>query len=367
MMFRHLERRPVASGLSVVGIALGAAVMVLGMFVGDAVQHLADFQFSEVQRFDRSVALVEPAGPEVVTEFARLPAVVAVEPFRVVPATLRFGHRERRQEIMALVPGGTLLRILDDHGRLHHPRPDGLIVSTRLAELLHARPGDAVEVDVLEGRRRRTSIVIAGTVDDMVGTSAWIDTDALCAILGEGPTYSGAFLAIDRAHAVQLDARLADSPRVAGFVSRDRQLDTFRETIARTLLRMRTVNTIFAIAIAFGVVTTTARQSVIERSRDLASLRVLGFTRREVAAILLGEQAILTLAAVPLGLAIGYGFVVVTTSGYDTELFRVPAVVYPRTYAIAAATVLASALVAAAIVRRLLDRLDLVAVLKARD
>jgi putative ABC transport system permease protein len=130
---------------------------------------------------------------------------------------------------------------------------------------------------------------------------------------------------------------------------------------------MRTVNTLFALAIACGVVATTTRQSVLERSRDLASLRVLGFTRREVAAVLLGEQALLTLAAVPPGLLLGTGFVVVTTWGYDTELFRVPAVVHARTYAIAAATLLGSALAAAVVARRLLDRLDLVGVLKARD
>jgi len=367
MMFRHLERQPIATALSVLGLALAAAVMVLGMFVGDAVERLAAFQFAAVQRFDRAVTFVEPAGPQVTAALARLPGVLAVEPFRVVPATLRFGHRERRQEIMAPKPDGELLRILDDRGRSHEPRGDGLVVSRRLAELLGARPGDTLEVDVLEGRRGRVSLVVAGTVDDMVGTSAWLHPDTLRRILGEGPTFSGAFLAIDPARAAAVDARLADSPRVAGFVARDLQLTTFRVTIARTLLRMRTVNTLFAIVIACGVVATTARQSLLERSRDLASLRVLGFTRGEVAAILLGEQAVLTLAAVPLGLVLGHAFVVVTTWGYDTELFRVPAVVRPRTYALAAATVLAAALAAGAAVRRLLDRLDLVAVLKARD
>jgi putative ABC transport system permease protein len=367
MMLRHLERRPVASALSVLGLALGAAVMVLGLFVGDAVESLADFQFTEVQRFDRAVTFVEPVAAGVAADLARLPGVTAVEPFRVVAATLRSGPRERRQELMAVAEDGELLRILDHRGRGHAPRRDGLVVSTRLAELLDARPGDTVEVDVLEGRRPRARLVIAGTVDDLVGTSAWIHPDALRGLLGEGPTASGAWLAIDAARADDLDARLAEIPRVAGVVSRGRQLATFRDTIARTLLRMRTVNTLFAIVIACGVVATTARQSVIERARDLASLRVLGFTRGEVAGILLGEQALLTLVAVPLGLVLGHGFVVVTTWGYDTDLFRVPAVVHPRTYAAAAATVFAAALVAALVVRRLLDRLDLVAVLKARD
>jgi putative ABC transport system permease protein len=367
MMLRHLERRPLASGLTILGLALGTAVMVLGLFVGDAVQDLADFQFTRVQRFDRSVTFVDPAGRDVLDACTKLPGVVAAEPFRVVMATMRCGPRERRQELLAIAEGAQLMRIVDRNGRVRDPRRDGLVVSRRLAELLGARPGDEVEVDVLEGRRPRIRLRIVETVEDMIGTSAWVHLDVMRSLLGEGPTVSGVFLAVDAARAGELDRRLADSPRVAGFVSRPLQLQTFRDTIARTLLRMRTVNALFAVAIACGVVATTTRQSVMERSRELASLRVLGFTRREVAGILLAEQAILTLTAVPVGLLIGAGFVVVTTWGYDTELFRVPAVVHARTYAMAAVTVLCAALVAAFVARGLLDKLDLLGVLKARD
>jgi putative ABC transport system permease protein len=367
MALRDLERRPLASGLTILGLALGTAVMVLGMFVGDAVQDLADFQFTRVQRFDRAVTLVEPAGRRVVGELARLPGVHAVEPFRAVTATIRCGPRERRQEILGLAPDGELLRIVDRRGRVREPPRHGLLVSTRLAELLGARPGEEVEVDVLEGRRPRVRLPLVGTVDDLVGTSAWMHVEQLQALLGEGRSVSGAFLAVDPAATAAVDRALANSPRVAGSAARELQLQTFRDTIGRMLLRMRTVNALFAVVIACGVAATTARQALIERSRDLASLRVLGFTRGEVAAILLGEQSILTLAAVPLGLALGYGFVVVTTWGYDTELFRVPAVVHPRTYAVAAAVMFVAAGAAAAVVRRRLDRLDLVGVLKARD
>lgn len=282
-------------------------------------------------------------------------------------ATLRFGPRDRRQEIMALAEQGQLLRLVDRHGAAHDVRREGLVVSTKLADLLGARPGDTVDIEVLEGRRPRARLPIVATIDDMVGTAAYLHIDALRGLLGEAGTVSGAFLAVDTARSADLDRALADTPQVAGVVARDVQLRTFRETIARTLLRMRTVNAVFAAVIACGVVATTARQGVIERARDLASLRVLGYTRREVAAILLGEQAILTLTAVPPGLLLGAGFVVVTTWGYDTELFRVPARVYPRTYALAAGTLLLAAAVAAVVVRRQLDRLDLVAVLKARD
>lgn len=367
MVLRHLERRPAASGLSILGLALGTAVMVLGLFVGDAVQDLADFEFTQVQRYDRAVTFADARGQDVVAACTRLPGVRAAEPIRGVMATLRHGPRERRQEIIALAEGGELLRIVDRRGRVHEPPRRGVVLSRRLAELLGVQPGGEVEADILEGRRPRVRWIVAGVVDDMVGTSAWVCAETLRASLHEGPTVSGVLLAVDPSRTAELDGALADSPRVAGFVARDLQRRTFDDTIARTLLRMRTVNAVFAVVIACGVVATTAWQSVVERSRELASLRVLGFTRSEVAAILLSEQAILTLAALPPGLLLGAAFVRVTTWGYDTELFRIPAVVHPRTCAVAAVTVIGAALAAALTTRGLLDRLDLVGVLKARD
>lgn len=367
LVLRHLERRPLATLLSVTGLALGVAVMVLGTFVGDAVETLGDFQFATVQRFDRAVAFHDPASGAALGGLRRIPGVTAVEPYRSVPAILRHGHHERREAILGLLPGSQLLRIVDREGRVHEARDDGLTVSAKLAELLGAGPGDVVDVEILELSRPRLRLPIVATVDDMVGTGAWLGIGALDRAMGEQDAVSGAFLAADPAVTHELDRALAGIPAVAAVSSRAVQLASFRDTIARTLLRMRAVNALFAVAIACGVVATTARQSLAERARDLASLRVLGFTRREVATILLGEQALLVLAAIPLGLLLGAGFVVVATQGYDTELFRVPVVIRRRTLALAALTVAAAAAATAAWIRRSLDALDLVAVLKARD
>jgi len=367
MILRHLERRPLATALSVTGLALGVAVMVLGTFVGDAVETLGDFQFATVQRFDRAVAFEDPASGGALAELRRLPGVTAVEPWRSVPAILRHEHHERREAILGLVPAPRLLRIVDSGGRSHEPRDDGLVVSAKLAELLGAEPGDVIDVEILELHRPRLRLPVVATVDDMVGTNAWLGIRALNRLLGEEDAVSGAFLSADPAFATDLDRALAGLPAVAAGSSRAVQLASFRDTIARTLLRMRSVNALFSLLVAAGVVATTARQSLDERARDLASLRVLGFTRGEVATILLGEQAVIVLAAIPLGLLLGVGFVHVATQGYDTELFRVPVVIRRRTLAVAALTVVAAAAVAGLRIRRSLDSLDLVAVLKARD
>jgi len=370
MILRHLGRRPLATALSIAGLSTGVAVMVLGTFVGDAVEALGDFQFSVVQRYDRAVAFDEPVAGAAIRDLRRLPGVTAVEPYRSVPVILRHAHHERRETILGLAPSATLSRAVDRNGRVHAPRADGLLVSLKLAELLGTHPGDWIEVEVLEGHRPRLRLPLADTVDDMIGTGAWFDLTALNRLMGEEDAVSGAFLATSGAApdaAVDLEGELAEIPQIAGSSSRQAQLASFRDTIARMLLRMRVVNALFAVTIACGVVATTARQSLAERSRDLASLRVLGFSRRETGAILLGEQAVLVLAAIPPGLLLGVGFVFLATQGYDTELFRVPVVIRRRTLALAALTVLAAAIATAAWIRRSLDDLDLVAVLKARD
>lgn len=367
MVLRNLERRPLASALAVVGLALGVAVMVLGMFVGDAVGALGAFQFSVVQRYDRAITFEEAVSGDALGGLERLPGVTRVEPFRAVPAILRHAHHERREEILGLAAGAELLRVVDRRGRVHDARDDGLVVSEKLAELLGAREGDLVEVEVLEGSRPVALLPIADTVDDMVGTSAFLGIGALRRLLGEERAISGAFLAAAGAPLGPLDEAIAGLPGVAASAAREVQLAGFRATIGRTLLRMRTVNALFALAIATGVVAITGRQSLAERARDLASLRVLGFTRAEAAGILIGEQAVLVLAAIPLGLLLGAGFVVVTTWGYDTELFRVPVVIGRGTLAVAAGTVLAAAAATAVGLARAVGRLDLVAVLKARD
>lgn len=367
LILRHLEQRPLNTLLSIAGLSLGVAVMVLGMFVGDAVETLGVFQFATVQRFDRAVAFDDPVAGSALAELHRLPGVTAVEPYRSVPAILRHGHHERREAILGLTSDPGLLRIVDTRGRFHEPRDDGLVVSAKLAELLGTRPGDSIEIEVLELGRPRLTLPLVATVDDMVGTGAWLGIGGMNRLMSEQDAVSGAFLASDAALTHELDRSLASLPAVAASSSRAVQLKSFRDTIARTLLRMRTVNALFSVAIACGVVATTARQSLAERARDLASLRVLGYSRRDVSKILLGEQAVLVAAAIPLGLLLGAGFVMVATQGYDTELFRVPVVIRRRTLTIAALTVLAAAVATAAWIRRSLDSLDLVAVLKARD
>ena len=367
MIVRRLERHPQRTLLSILGIALAAAVLVLGSFMEDSIEYLIDTVFRRSQRYDLQVNLTEPTSDVVQYELEKLPGVLRCEPFRASPVRLRFGHRARLVSIMGLPESSRLYRLVDIRRREAEPPLDGLLISQKLAELLDAEPGDELTVEVLEGKRRVGTVRVAAVIRDFAGTMAYMDLAALQRLIQEGHTVSGAFLQVDSGQQPELYRRLKAMPRVSVINIQRTAIDTFRRTIGENLMRMRFFNVLFSSIIAIGVVYNAARISLLESSRDLATLRVLGFSRGEISVILLGELAVLTLVAVPLGCAIGYGFAWATTSAYDRELFRIPLVVSTRTYGFAAVVVLLAACGAAFVVARKLRKLELVQVLKTKE
>ena len=324
-------------------------------------------QFQKTQLEDVTVILGQPRSSSVLHDLAHLLGVRAVEPFRAVSVRLVSGHRSRRVEIMGVEPGGELRRLVTRSlDRVEVP-PEGLVVTAALATLLGVEPGDAVTVEVLEGRRPVRQARIAATVEDIMGLNATMDIRALNGLLGEGGTISGAFLAADAMTLPLLTERLKRTPAVAGVSVRESMLASFYQTIAQSMTATNSVLILFACIIAFGIIYNGARISLSERGHELASLRVLGFTQREIAVILLGEHALLTLAAVPLGFGIGAGSAWLLVSTVASDLYRMPLVFSRQTFAFAFLVTLAAALFSGIMVVGRIRTLDLVAVLKTRE
>ncbi len=313
------------------------------------------------------MTFVEPRSSAAGHALARLSGVVSVEPQRVVAARLRAGYRHRNLAITGVLPDARLRRVVDARGRAIRLPPAGLVLSARLAAVLGVSVGDRVAVEVLEGPRPTREIQVTGIVDDVLGLSAYANIDALHDLMREGDVMSGAVMSIDGSRARQLSSVLKRLPLVAGAEFKSAVIRNFRETIAANMNISILFNVVFAGIIAFGVVYNGARVSLSERSRELASLRVLGFTRAEISMILLGEMSLVTLAALPVGGLLGYGIAASITRALDSEVYRFPLVVSRAAVAWAFLTVIAATVVSALIVRRRLDTLDLVAVLKIRE
>ncbi len=367
MVMRNLQRQPARAAASIVGIAFAAAMLIVGLFFLDAMNELMYVQFSVAQRQDVTVTFVEPASSRSLHEIGRLPGVVHAESLRSVPVRLRHGHRSRQVGIMGLSQLPRLQRVVNTSLAAVELPPEGLVLTSKLAELLDVVPGDEVALEVLEGARPVRRATVTDLVDEYMGMSAYMDAGALHRLMREGDNLSGAFLQVDAAHADELYRELKLIPAVAGVALKSAALDAFNKTMDESFGIMIFFNVLFAGIIAFGVVYNAARVSLSERSHELASLRVLGLTRAEISFILLGELAVVTLIAVPLGLLIGYGLAALTVTAYDTEVYRFPLVVSARTYGFSSLTVLLAAVLSGLVVRRKLDHLDLVEVLKTKE
>lgn len=367
LILRNLLRRPWRSVLTLVGLSLGCAVMMMGRFQGDAIDLMVDHQFRESRRHDVSVSFIEPTGRAALHELAALPGVLRVEAERAVPVIVRHRNREHRIALQALVPGSMLRRPLDESGRRIPAPPAGALLTDFLAGMLAARPGDLLEFEALQGRQRTLLLPLAGTVSEYFGVAGYLPLEAMNRLLGDGDVVSGALLAVDPAQRGAVMDQLERRPRVASIGQRDVGIRNFFDSMGETLLTFTLIASLFGAVITFGVVYNSARVTLSERARDLASLRVLGFTENEVSYILLGEIALLTVLAVPLGFLAGNALVAVMVMGFDSDLFRIPHHVSPRTYGMAGLTMLGAALLSGFVVWRRVAGLDMIGVLKARD
>lgn len=367
MIARNLTRRPVKALLSVIGIAWSVAILIVGRQLLDSIAYIADFQFGVVQRETLTLAFSGPRPARARQELARLPGARIAEPFRVVPARLRSGHHMRLVPLTGLDRGGELRRLVDRDGTVFPIPADGLVLTTKLADVLGVRPGDSIQAEILEGARPTRTLAVAATVDELIGLSAYIDREALNRVLHEGGTVSGALIKVDADRTDELYRLLKRTPGGSGVTNRDAAWRSFETTLQASMGIFTTVLTVLACLVAFSLVYNVARIALSERGRELASLRVLGFTRGEIGVMLLGEQALLTGAAVPLGMLLGYGTSALLSRAYQWELYRLPLVITPTTYLFAAGTVLIAAAASALLVRRRLNRLDLIAVLKTRE
>jgi len=367
MMLRNLERRPLKATLTTFGISLAVAMLVIGRFGLDAVGFMSDAMFRVMQRQDATVVFTEPRPSRVRYDLLHVAGVQRVEPFRAVSVRLRSGYRAYRTAVLGLDSSEGLHRLLDADLRPVSLPSSGVLLTRRLGENLGVVPGDSVTVEVLEGSRPVRRVVVVGLVDELLGLSAYMNRSALDRMLQEGPAVSGAYLSVDGAMADQTYAQLKQTPAVAGVSVRRSVLRSFEETLAGSMNISTTVMIIFACVIAAAMVYNGSRIALSERARDLASLRVIGFSRIEVSRILLAEQALLTLLALPVGWLLGYGLCALMASALSTDLYRFPLIVSTRTYTFAALVVGGAALASALVVRQRVDRLDLVAVLKARE
>ncbi|MBN8534394.1 MAG: ABC transporter permease [Rhizobiales bacterium] len=367
MVVRHLARWPLRTASAIVGVALATAILTGTLWVFQATEFMIDTTFHRSERQDATISFVQEMPERALFDVARLPGILAVEPYRNVAAKLRNGGVERRVAITGKPAGAMLSRVLDIDFRPVPLEGAGIALTDMLARILRVGRGDVIEVELLEGDRRTTQLPVTDVIKGYFGLTAYMNIDAANRLPREADRISGVHIRYDAVRQDELFGRLKELPK-ASFIALQRvSLQKFRETLARNILTMVTIYVSLGAIIAFGVVYNFARITLSEQGHELASLRVLGFTRGEVSGLLILEISLVVLVAQPVGWLFGYGFAAWTAAGFSTELVRVPLIVGRDAYGYATAITLMAALVSALVVRRRIDRLDLVEVLKTRE
>lgn len=367
MILRQLSRRPGRTALSVGGIAMATAIVLVGNFQFDSVSVMVHTQFARVQQQDLAAAFIDPVNASALFGLQRHPGIRYVEGRRVVPVRLVFGHRQWRSAITGIPSQAQLQFVIDENLQPVTLPVAGLLLTDYLAAELGVRPGESIQVQLLEGDRRTVAVPVTGISSEFVGVGAYMRLEALNRILGDGPLVNQAMINLEPALASSVYDRLRETPAVLGISIRQAMLDSFYDTLARTFLTFTFFNSLMGGIIAFGVVYNTIRISLAEKGRELASLRVLGYTHNEVAHILLGEVALLIVVGIPLGWFAGQGLAVLIITAMQTELYRVPLIITGQTLSVSALVVVVSALASGLVAWRRLWALDLVAVLKTRE
>jgi putative ABC transport system permease protein len=367
MMVRSLAHHPLRAAFTVLGLSLSTAILIVSLFTRGTMEELIDVTYFLADRQDATLSFSEKKAESAIYSVARLPGVLTVEPYREVPVRIRKGNVERRIVISGRPLHAHLRQIIDvDLRRVELPE-GGLAISALLAEILDAKLGDYVEIDLLEGQTRTLKIPVAALVEDYFGIRGMMDNATLSRLMREVPSVNSVNISFDAARLDDLYAKVKQLPTVSGMALQRASLENFRSIVALLITTIATIYTVLAAIIAFGVVYNSARIALSERARELASLRVLGFTPAEVLRILLLELAVLTVLAQPPGWILGYGLAWIMRTTLAGETMRVRLVVDPSTYAIASAIVLGAALLSALVVGRRVYGLNLVAVLKSRD
>ncbi|WP_417412211.1 ABC transporter permease [Hoeflea sp.] len=367
MALRHLLRWPLRTALTTLGTALPVALLITSLFAFDSIEHMIDTIWFRADRQDATLTFAADRSEDAIRDVSRLPGVIAAEPFRAEAATLRNGYRSRNIQIIASKPETDISRVLDRAFAPIKLPPSGILLSERLAEHLDLATGDQVEVELNDGQGRKVMVPLIGVTNSYVGLNANMSHEALNRLSGQGGRISGARVLVDESRIDDLYAEIKQTPAIASVALQGISRQRFRAVIEENIGISITIYVSLAVIITFGVIYNSARIQLSERARELASLRVFGFTSREVSSVLLTELGVMVILAQPLGWLIGRSFSLLVAKGFESDLFRIPLIINMSTYAMSSLIVLGGALVSALIVRRRIDRLDLIRVLKTRD
>ncbi|GAB4429577.1 MAG: ABC transporter permease [Turneriella sp.] len=367
MLLRNLLRRPARTVLTILGLSTAVMIMVLGLFMSDVMDSMLSTQFELLNRESMTVSFLRPVSASALDELRSRSGIQLAEGYRQVPVRLRHGQYAKELAITGIPQDAELRRVANERGEVISLPPEGVLLNQRIAQKMGIRSGNTIDLELLEGNRRKIRVSVNNLVDEILGQGCYMRIDALSRLLGEAHSINVAALRTDALADDAIIAHLKTSSQIASVSTRAGTLKIFYEMMSRSMLAMITIIIIFASAISVGVVYNTAMILLSERTFELGTLRILGFTKAEVFEMIASELGTSVLASLGPGCALGYLFAWLLMNTVDTEEFAIKLIITSRTYVTAMLVSLGTALLSFIILFFRIRTMDLVSVLKVRE
>lgn len=367
MIWRALFRWPLRAVISAIGLSLAVAIMISVGFFSYAMNEISDIAFDQSNREDTALLFARDRPLSALEDVRKLPGVMEVEGELYTPVTLRNGWREKQLAIVTRGAGATLARSIGGNGKVVEAEGAGLLITSRVAEVLDLAPGDTVEVEFMTGRRETHMLTVSAITEQFFGLGAYLTRDAMAHLSRTAPQISVANITLDPEYSDAFNRTIKDTPMISGAVRVTDMKASFAATVDENISVMNGLFILVAVLITVGLTYNSARIQLSERARELASLRILGFSKWEVSYVLVGEIMLIAALAQPVGWLIGFGLGHLMAASFTSDLYSIPMVLPPAAYARASLVVLATALISVMVVRRRIDHLDLVSVMKTRE
>ena len=368
MITRNITRHKFRSGINVFGVMISTALLIIGFFSIDGIDYLMEFEYEKMQRQDVRVSFYLERGKEALYDAKRFEHVDYAEPMLQYPFTLTNDWRTRDVLIVGLQRHSRLQRLLDTEERTVDIGESGLVLSKKLAEMMSLNVGDRVKIKPMIGRVTDEKVVrVSKIIQQYFGASGYMNIEALSRVLNESYAMNSVLLATAPGKAKFMNDELEDIPAVSSIEVKEDSIRNMNETIQMNMKVTSFVTVLFAGIISFSIIYNITSVSLAERERELASLRVMGFSREEVGRILYHENIALGVVGLVLGLPLGIAISKALVTAFDTEMIRLPYHLEPRTFIISITLTLFFVLVSNLAIRRKIHHLDLVETLKERE
>ena len=367
MAIRNLLRNKNRSIFTLIGMIFTFSMMASFFSLSSMSETMIMDQFTRVQKQDVKLTFVKPMPrSNVIRELNDVDGIKRVEPFLEIPVSLKFLNHKKDVIALGISDGSELYNVFDKDGnRLEVPK-SGMMVSEQVANKLGVQVGDVLQVESIFAKDEKLNVKIEKIIPQYLGANIYMNQDVLLGLLKQGEMMTSALNAIDERAIPSLKDEYRASKYISIIEVRQEMIDKYEELMGSATYALW-VMAIISIITGFAIVYNSSIISLAERKRELASLRVMGMTPKEVMEVVSVEQWFIGFSGMIAGIPLAFLMSQAMSTSMSNDLYTIPPGTSGNAIVLAFIGTIFAIAVSQVSISRKVKQLDLVAVLKERE